>query len=161
MEALPNEIWLEIIKASKNLIFIKRMSGISKKFKAVCDQHFKAIEQNGNKIEICDGEVLIIGDADRMGVPNYHCKEWCGDINTNQYPLNRMLYPSIRSCVHGFQFMFKDINMAYDVVSQMYYKFYVKSFDANYSSGKNMDKSIEHAMDMFYIALKQAVISMQ
>ena len=90
MEALPNEIWCEIIQGLEELDIHETDVRYAKKFKAVCDQHFKAIEQNGNKIEMRNGEVLTY----------YRClqTEWvfqitivmnlCGDIlNMNRIRL--------------------------------------------------------------------------
>ena len=73
---LPNEIWFEIIKASKDLFFVKRLSMVSKEFQARCNKIIDMIRKGGNRVVIRKNEceMLVIGVGDRMGFPNFSIK---------------------------------------------------------------------------------------
>ena len=132
---LPNEIWFEIIKASNDLFFMKRLSTISKGFRSIYDKFVNTLEREGNKLVMHRNEIVITGAADTMGLPNYQCKDWRGNIDTCSYIQDNQELYTLSEFVQYFRncgYDYKD--EAYRILSQLYPE-YATFFMLKRSSG--------------------------
>ena len=155
---LPNEIWFEIIKASNDLFFVKRLSMVSKEFQARCNKIIDMIRKGGNKIVIRKNEceMLVIGVGDRMGFPNYQSQEWRGSIggiefyNDNHKPG----LPLLSQLVSQYRTIFTDIDTAYHCIGPQYAS-YVRYFEFKQRLGGNMEVSTDYAVELLLGKLRR------